>query len=296
MPDFQDRAGAIMIEKLDAHMHVWKIARGDYDWLTPELGAIYRDFAIEDVWDEANRTGTSRVILVQAAASMAETEFMLSIADSDSRVAGVVGWVDFEAASGVEDVELFAQKKHIVGLRPMIADRPDADWILDAAHAPVLEAMVEHNMVFDGHARADLITVMATLAQRYPQLEIVLNHGGKPAIESGRLDEWRRDISRLATCGNVSCKLSGLLTEAGSKSDDGSISDVVEHMGDCFGPERLMWGSDWPVLTLAGSYTGWAEQSARLIERLFPAHQAAIWKDNAERIYLGRAGVRIGKA
>ena len=277
-----------MTGKLDAHMHVWRMSRGDYDWLIPDLGPLWRDFAIDDAWPEARQAGVSQVILVQAAATAAETDFMLSISEADERVAGVVGWIDFEAAHALDEVERMAASHHIVGLRPMIADLPDPEWILRGEFSPVLTAMAQHGLVFDGHARHDLVPVMTELAGRHPDLRIVLNHGGKPQIADHRLDPWRNEIAVLAQHPNVSCKLSGLLTEAGVRSDDASIGEVVGHLGECFGPERLLWGSDWPVLTLAASYKVWAEQSDRLIGRYFADHADAIWRGNAERIYLGK--------
>jgi L-fuconolactonase len=279
-----------MTERIDAHMHVWTMARGDYAWLTPDLGAIYRDFEIDDVWPAASGAGVERVILVQAAATVAETEFMLNVADADERVAGVVGWVDFESPFAVSDAARFADNRHIVGLRPMIADLPDPNWILQSAFAPVLAEMAAQGLVFDGHARHDLVPVMSKLAARHPDLEIVLNHGGKPQIATQSLDQWRDDVAELAAHANVACKISGLLTEAGAYTDDVSIGEIVGYLGACFGPERLLWGSDWPVLTLAGEYAGWAAQSERLINCHFPDHQENIWGGNAARIYLKTGG------
>ena len=279
-----------MTGKLDAHMHVWRLARGDYDWLTPDLGPLWRDFAIDDAWPEARQAGVSQVILVQAAATTAETDFLLSVAEVDERVAGVVGWIDFEAAHALDEVERMAATRRIVGLRPMIADLPDPEWILRKEFGPVLAAMAQHGLVFDGHARHDLVPVMTELAGRHPDLTIVLNHGGKPQIADRRLDPWRDEIAALAQHPNVSCKISGLLTEAGPHKDDDSIGEIVGHLGKCFGAGRLLWGSDWPVLALAASYRAWAEQSARLIERWFPDQADRIWRGNAERIYLGKGG------
>ena len=279
------------MQKLDAHMHVWQLERGDYDWLTPELGSIYRDFEIDDVWNEAADARVSRTILVQAAASSAETDYLLGLATSDQRVAGVVGWVDFEAPDAADQIARRSKDQHIVGLRPMIADIPDPNWILGDAITPALESMLVNGLVFDAHARPDLVSLMTLLAERYPDLQIVLNHGGKPPIESRELSEWRRDISTLARQKNVACKLSGLLTEAGPYSGDAAIGEVVGHLAECFGPSRLLWGSDWPVLNMAGSYSGWVSQSERLIGKHLPGHASAIWAGNAERIYLDRMGV-----
>lgn len=285
-----------MIAKLDAHMHVWALARGDYTWLTPALSDIYRDFGIDDAWTEAHEAGVQNCILVQAAASATETDFLLSLAAVDKRVAGVVGWVDFEAETAADEINRRAAQNSLVGIRPMIADLPDPGWILQDRFAPALEAMSDTGLVFDGHARPDLIGVMTKLAKRYPELSIVLNHAGKPPIGNGDLGDWRTDIEALATCPNVSTKLSGLLTEASTRSDDASIGDIVQHIASCFGSERILWGSDWPVLTMAASYADWAAQSARLIARYFAGHEDAVWRTNAARIYLENSGGQLGQA
>lgn len=280
-----------MMEKLDCHMHIWRLQRGDYDWLTPDLESIYRDFEIKDVWDEAQACGVRQVILVQAAASAAETDFLLDVADTDQRVAGVVGWVDFGGHDASVQINRLAGNPHLFGLRPMIADLSDPLWILQDACAPALEALQANELVFDAHAHPDLVPVMTRLAARYPDLSIVLNHTGKPPIASAELDMWRSDIAELARHKNVSCKLSGLLTEAGALTDDAAIGEVVEHIGSHFGAERLLWGSDWPVLTIAGNYTDWAAQCERLVDQYFPYRAEAIFSGNAKRIYSRNAGV-----
>lgn len=284
-----------MMAKLDAHMHVWTLARGDYTWLTPEFSEIYRDFSIDDAWPEAEQADVEQCILVQAAATAAETDFLLSLAASDPRVAGVVGWIDFKADNAAEEIRRRAAQESLLGIRPMIADLPDPNWILQDGCAPALKAMSATGLVFDGHARPDLIRVMTTLARRYPDLSIVVNHAGKPPIASGALDDWRADIIALSACPNVSTKLSGLLTEAGARTDDASLAAVVEHVASCFGHDRVLWGSDWPVLTMAGSYGDWAAQSERLITQYFAGHEDAVWRANAARIYLENTGGRRGQ-
>ncbi|PKP82617.1 MAG: amidohydrolase [Alphaproteobacteria bacterium HGW-Alphaproteobacteria-18] len=278
------------MDRIDAHMHVWRLARGDYDWMTPDLGAIYRDLQIDDIWNAASAAGISQTILVQAAATSAETDYLLSLAAADDRVAGVIGWVDLEAPGAAQEISRYAKDARILGLRPMIADLADPHWILTSSFAPSLDAMAEYGLVFDGHARADLVPVMTRLADLHPALKIVLNHAGKPQIASGNLTAWRDDLRALGQRANVTCKLSGLLTEADTRTDDAALGEVVEHIRDCFGPGRILWGSDWPVLNLASTYAEWAAQSARLIDRYFPDHQHAVWSDNARRIYLNRPG------
>ncbi len=270
---------------IDAHLHLWTMARGDYDWLTPELGPIYRDFTLDDVTPAFDRHGVDGVVLVQAAATEAETDFLLDVARAEPRVCGVVGWTDFEAPDAVARVRARAADPLLMGLRPMIADLGDPDWILRPEFTPVLQAMAETGLVFDGHARADLVTRKIALAERHPGLTIVLNHGGKPPIASAELAAWKADCAALARLPNVMCKFSGLRTEAGARTDDGAIAEVTDHLLECFGPSRLMWGSDWPVLTLAGDYDIWMEQTARLIGALPADDRAALMGGTAQRIY-----------
>lgn len=270
---------------IDSHMHIWAMARGDYDWLTPDLGPIYRDFSVDDVTDDLTRLGVDQVVLVQAAGTAAETDYMLSVARSNPNVGGVVGWVDFEAADAVDQVKHRADDPHMVGLRPMIADLDDADWVLRDEFAPVFQAMIDTGLIFDGHARPDLISRKVELAKRFPDLTIVLNHGGKPPIMGGDLTQWKKDVAALAACPNVVSKFSGLRTEAGDRLDDEAIRAATDHLLDVFGPSRLMWGSDWPVLTLAGDYTIWFEQTARLLAGVSDDDRAQIMGGTTQSIY-----------
>ncbi|MEN8723179.1 MAG: amidohydrolase family protein [Alphaproteobacteria bacterium] len=272
---------------IDSHMHIWTMARGDYDWLTPDLGDIYRDFSVDDVTDDLNRHGVDQVVLVQAAGTTAETDFMLSVARSNDKVGGVVGWIDFAAPDAVEQVKQRAADPHMVGLRPMIADLDDPDWVLRPEFAPVFNAMIDTGLIFDGHARPDLIGQKVELAKRHPDLMIVLNHGGKPPIASADLTQWKRDCSAIAACPNVISKFSGLRTEAGDRTDDAAMREATDHLLATFGPARLMWGSDWPVLTLAGDYAIWFEQTARLLDGLSDDDRAAIMGGTAQNIYFG---------
>lgn len=275
---------------IDSHIHVWQLRRGDYDWLTSALGPIHRDFSLDDVSPELSANRVGQVILVQAAATAAETDFMLATAAHDARVAGVVGWIDFAADDAIRQVLRRAETPLLLGLRPMIGDVDDPEWITQPHIVPVLQAMSETGLVFDGHARRDLIAPLTQIAQRHPQLAIVLNHGGKPDIarllpSSDAFRRWRDDITALAAHENASCKLSGLLTEAGDKGGDDDLAPFVAAIIEAFGPRRVMWGSDWPVVTLKGSYANWFRQAQRLTAHLGTADRAAIFGGTAAHIY-----------
>jgi L-fuconolactonase len=270
---------------IDSHMHVWALARGDYGWLTPDLAPLYSDYAIDDVWPDASAGGVSQVILVQAAPTAAETDFLLTLAAGDTRVAGVVGWVDLEAEAAPREIKRRAENSKVIGLRPMLPDLPDPDWILRDTVAPALTAMAEAGLVLDGLAEPRHLPVLTELARRFPKLHIILDHAGKPPIAGGDLSSWAADLDAFAAAPNTACKFSGLLTSAGPHTDDDSLAAAVSAMVHSFGPSRILWGGDWPFMRLNGEYAPWLAQSRRLADRLMGARQDPIWADTARRIY-----------
>ena len=276
--------------RIDAHHHLWTLARGDYGWLTPALAPIYRDFTLSDL---APHLGAGRIdgtILVQAAPTEAETLFMLETAERADVVRGVVGWIDFDAADGVARIEAMAARPLLVGLRPMVQDIPDDDWLLRPALVPMLRAMAGHGLVFDALALPRHLPRLLRVVDRHGELQFVLDHCAKPHLKTGDIAVWRRDIAELAARENIVCKLSGLVTEAGPDWQLAQLRPAVDHVLNCFGPRRLLWGSDWPVLNLAGDYERWLEASETLLADLSPDEKAAIFGGNAARIYLSKRG------
>ncbi|QCK84534.1 amidohydrolase [Phreatobacter aquaticus] len=276
--------------RIDAHQHVWTLARGDYGWLTPALGAIHRDFGPADLKPLLDAARIDRTILVQAAPTLAETEFMLGVAAATPFVAGVVGWVDMESADASARIARLARNPLLVGLRPMIHDIADPDWMLSASLAPAIAAMQRHDLVFDALVRPVHLSRLLTFADRHPGLSIVIDHGAKPDIAGRTLDPWRADMAAMAARPNVACKLSGLVTEAGIDWTDDDLRPVVSHLIACFGASRLIFGSDWPVVTLAAPYQRWINTAEVLTGHLNADERAAIFGGTAERIYLSRPG------
>jgi L-fuconolactonase len=241
---------------IDAHFHIWRLARGDYGWLTPAQGAIHRDVTVEDWHRQASAVGVTRGILVQAAPTEAETRFLLEAArQASDRVLGVVGWVDFTAADAARQIDRIAESRRLVGLRPMLQDIADPDWILGDAVAPGLAAMVRRGLVFDALVKPVHLPRILTLAARHPDLTIVVDHGAKPDIARDAFAGWAADMTRIARQTRAFCKLSGLLTEAGAHPE--RTARYIGHLLAAFGPDRLIWGSDWPVLEQAASYADW---------------------------------------
>lgn len=273
---------------VDSHQHFWRLARGDYTWLTPALGAIHRDFGPDDLAPILARHGIARTILVQAAPTEAETRWLVEVARDTPFVAGVVGWTDFDAPDAAEAVGRLAGERALVGLRPMVQDIADDDWLARRDLAPVFDAMVAHGLVFDALVLPRHLTRLAAVVERHPGLQIVVDHGAKPRIREREIDAWRADLAAVASHPRVVCKLSGLVTEARSGDDAAELAPWIDALVDLFGPGRLLWGSDWPVVNLAGGYDRWRALTLRALEGLSPQQRGAVLGGNAARVYLGR--------
>lgn len=276
--------------RIDAHHHLWTLARGDYGWLTPKLEPIYRDFSLADLAPHLASGHIEGTILVQAAPTEAETQFLLEIAAGADIVRGVVGWTDFDAADAEARIEAMAAHDLLVGLRPMVQDIPDDDWLLRPALAPLLTAMARNKLVFDALVLPRHLPRLLPIVDRHPELQFVLDHFGKPALSTGELDVWRRDIALLAERDNIVCKLSGLVTEAKPDWQLADLRGAVDHALSCFGPRRMLWGSDWPVVDLAGGYAKWLGAAEALLADLPPHERADVFGGTAARIYLSQRG------
>lgn len=274
--------------QIDSHQHFWSIARGDYGWLTPDLAPIHRDFGPDDLAPILSRHGIGRTILVQAAPTVAETEFLLAIAAATPFVAGVVGWVDFTAEDAPEVIDRLAADRKLVGLRPMVHDIADVNWLRRIELAPAIEAMIGHGLVFDALVRPPHLPALKAFIERYPRLQVVVDHGAKPEIAKGRQHPWLEQLKAIASHERVACKVSGLITEASPDWRPDDVLPYIARLIEIFGPDRLLWGSDWPVVNLAGSYDLWWALTAEALQDLPHVQRAAILGGNAARIYLGR--------
>jgi L-fuconolactonase len=277
---------------IDAHHHIWSVARGDYGWLTPETGVLYRDYGADDLRPFLTQHGIDATILVQAAETTAETHFLLDAAAKATFVAGVVGWVDFTAPNVRSAVEELAQNPLLVGLRPMVQDLADDDWLLRADLRTAMQAMVDHRLVFDALVYPRHLPRLAAFLDRYPDLDVVLDHGAKPFIRDAVLDPWRADVAAIAARPRTLCKISGLVTEASPNWNVDDLRPYIDHLRSVFGASRLMWGSDWPVLEKAGTYTSWRTAAEHLLSNLPRGDQDAVFGGNAARFYLSHRGRR----
>lgn len=271
--------------RVDSHFHLWRPGRGDYGWLTPSAGALYRDYEPQEFAPLLVEHAIDAAILVQAAPSEAETGFLLEHAERRAWIAGVVGWTDLAAPDAPERIAALARTPKLLGLRPMLQDLGDPRWILGSAVRPALDAMADHGLVFDALVRAAQLPAILTLATRHPGLSIVVDHFGKPRIDGVPDRAWLDAIAALAGMPNVTIKLSGLLSEAPPRAGASMLAPWFDAVAGSFGAERILWGSDWPVLTLAGTYADWIGISNTLLAPFDRNAREAIFGANAARIY-----------
>lgn len=270
---------------IDAHQHFWDPRRGDYGWLTPDL-PIHRPYGPDDLAPLMRAAGVDASILVQAAPTSAETDYMLTIARRTPSVLGVVGWIALDAPDAAAQIKVRAADPLFLGVRPMLQDIAPPDWVLRPELEPGLSAIAETKLVFDALVLSHQIGVAEELARRHPELSIVLDHGAKPKLgDAAAMTEWRHDMTKLARRPNVACKLSGLLTELSPGGGMAMVTAAMDILFDLFGKDRLLWGSDWPVLTLAGDYQGWFTLARDAVAARAPDALSAVMGANAARIY-----------
>jgi L-fuconolactonase len=282
-----NEGGARVSAVVDSHQHFWTLASPWFDWPTPDLEAIHRDFGPADLSPLLAAGGVSNTVIVQAAPHRDETRDLLRMAERAPFVAGVVGWIDLERASHRSDLEQFAGHPKFRGIRPMIQSIPDPAWMLRPGLAQSLAAVERLGLTFDALVKPPHLDALTAFVDRYPNLPVVVDHGAKPEIAKGRdgFEAWAPKMAALAERPQVFCKLSGLLTEAGSRTGWDDLRPFVDHLLAAFGPQRLMWGSDWPVVELAAPYGTWLAYVRRYVARLSPDEQDAILGAVACRFY-----------
>lgn len=272
--------------RIDAHQHFWRLSNPWTNWPTPDLGVIFRDYEPADLESQIKKHNVEGTILVQAAPSAEETEDLLLIAGATDFVKGVVGWVDFEnLPTALADLDRFDQSPLFVGVRPMLQAIEKTNWLLDPTFELIFSSLIERGLCFDALAQPRHLNSLCSLSKRYPDLKIVIDHAAKPFIGERRIEPWADQLQQLASSRNVVCKLSGLVTEARPEDTAEDLRPYFDVMLDVFGPQRIMWGSDWPVVDLAGGYGRWIEITSSLLEGLSPGDKSAIWRESALQIY-----------
>ena len=274
--------------KIDSHQHFWTPARGDYGWMPPDDPVLSRNYLPRDLTPDLTQAGISATVLVQAAPSIAESDYMLGLADASDFVAGVVGWVDFEQAADLAQMQRLAQHPKFKGLRPMIQDIPDDLWMTRQDVQWAFRAMSDLGLRFDALGFPRHLEPFLALFKRYPDLAVVVDHGLKPQI-AGQTDAsfkiWAQGMARIAGETQALCKVSALITEDGPDWSVARLRPYVDHLLAVFGPDRLMWGSDWPVCLLRASYGDWHAAAQTLTAHLPQSARDQIFGVTAARFY-----------
>lgn len=272
---------------IDAHQHFWQIARGDYDWMTDAVEAIRHDILPPDLTPLLDRHDIAGTVVVQAAATVAETDFLLSLAQDNAFIRGVVGWVNLTDPAAPETLDRLTRSPVFKGVRPMLQDVLETRWIAQPQVIANLHALADRGLRLDALVTPRHLDVLAEIAEQVPTLPIVINHCGKPVIADGAYAGgiWRLGMMRLAALPKVMCKLSGLVNEAGAGWSAASLKPVVDQVMEQFGADRMIWGSDWPVLELAGSYDRWCTVSHQILAARTEEDRNAIYGGNAARFY-----------
>jgi L-fucono-1,5-lactonase len=273
--------------RIDSHQHFWKASRGDYPWMTPEVGKLCRDYLPEDLKPSLAQHRIDKTILVQAAPTVAETDFLLNLAQPHSFVAGVVGWLDMNSDGFARQLEQYLQKPKFIGLRPMLQDLPDDDYIVRPRVVGSLKLLAERDFPFEFLTFTRHLPYVLQVLEKVPGLRALVDHISKPEIKLQKMQPWKSLIQDVAQHPNVCCKLSGMITEADHAIwTPDHLRPYIEHVVECFGFERVMFGSDWPVCLLAGTYDQVIEAlSTALKPKLDAASEAAVFGLNAARFY-----------
>ena len=274
--------------RIDAHQHFWRLANSWTNWPTHAEAKIFQDYAPADLQPILTQYGIEKTILVQAAPSVEETADLLRIASETPFVAGIVGWVDFEHPEiALRDLDELSDADLFKGVRPMLQSIEETEWILAPKFQPIFEKLEQLGMAFDALIQPRHLPTLARLADRHPNLHFIIDHCAKPAIEEDDLSAWRHHLGQCAQRDNISCKLSGLVTEAQTSATLDMIMGVFEHSFNSFGAERLLWGSDWPVVNMAPkhSYETWRDMTEHMLAKLSPDEQDNVLGLSAARIY-----------
>ncbi|MGW1158576.1 amidohydrolase family protein [Streptomyces sp. NPDC002519] len=275
---------------VDAHHHVWDLAVRDQEWINgPELAPLRRTFSLSDLRPLAERAGVGATVMVQTVTVPEETPEMLAQAASDPLAAGVVGWTDLTAPDVADTLARLRELPgggRLVGIRHQVQSEPDPQWLVREDVLRGLSAVADAGLAYDLVVLPHQLPAATAAARRLPGLRFVLDHVGKPAIASGALEPWASELRALAAEANTFCKLSGLVTEAdwhGWTVDD--LRPFAETVLAAFGPDRVMYGSDWPVCTVAADYAEVLDAARALTAGLSVDERAGVFGGTAVNAY-----------
>ena len=272
--------------KLDAHQHFWRYSEAEYPWI-PVGSALQRDWLPEDLAALQSPLGFEGSIAVQARQTLAETRWLLALADQHPAIRAVVGWVDLRSDKLDAQLEEFAEHPKLAGVRHVVQDEPDDRFMLGAEFLRGLGRLQAFGLAYDLLIFPRQLPAASEVVARFPEQPFVLDHLAKPAIKQGKLEPWATEIRALARHPNVLCKLSGLVTEADHEHwREEELDPYLDIAAEAFGPDRLMMGSDWPVCLLAANYERTMASVMTWAQKFSTAERSGIFGNNCARFYL----------
>ena len=271
---------------IDAHQHFWRYDPREYDWIDDSMANLRHDFLPDGLKPQMEQAGFQGCVTVQARQTLEETRWLLELAAAAPFVLGVVGWVDLQSPQVHSQLEAFAKNPKLVGVRHVVQGEPDDRFLLRPEFLRGISVLEEFDLAYDILIYTRHLPVAAEFVRHFPGQRFVLDHLAKPPIKSGSLQPWAHGLRELAAFPNVWCKLSGLVTEADWQQwKPEQLAPYIDVAFDCFGPERLMIGSDWPVCTVAASYTRAMDVVKNYLSGQPAQVQAAVLGGNAQRFW-----------
>ncbi|PYY20096.1 MAG: amidohydrolase [Acidobacteria bacterium] len=272
--------------RIDSHQHFWRYDPGRDGWITEEMAVLKRDFLPKELIQRMREAGVDRTIAVQADQSETETHFLIDLAEENSAIAGVVGWVNLLDKNIDERLECFSRHTKLRGFRHIVQAEHDDRFMMREDFLRGVAALARHNFTYDILIYARQLPGAVEFVRRFPAQKFVLDHLAKPSIKAGEIDAWANNIRALARNQNVYCKLSGLVTEANWKNWNAeTLRPYLDVAFEAFGTDRLMFGSDWPVCLLAASYSQVKEVIENYTRDFSPSEKENIFGLNAARFY-----------
>ena len=264
---------------IDSHVHFWELKRGDYGWITPDRTLLLKNYSPEDFISTIEDTPVTGCIAIQASPTETDTDYLLSCAANNADIQGAIGWTDLTAPNVEEHLDRWQVDKAFKGIRPNEGVQSGPEW-LDHRYTDALNALQKRKLVLEALVLPTHLNGIAAASRAHAELTIIINHAAKP--DESNLDQWTNDIAVCAELPNVVCKLSGLTQQSSDFAHHARVCDVLL---ETFGPSRLMWGSDFPVLNETSCYVVWLHRTAELLAHLTPDEREQITSGTAERVY-----------
>jgi len=271
---------------IDTHHHFWNYNPVEYDWIDDEMAVIRKNFLPEQLKETLSSTEVTGVVSVQARQCLEETDWLLKMASENDFMKGIVGWVPLADPSSGEILEKYAANKWLKGVRHVVQGEPDPEFILGEDFNRGIAQLKKFGLVYDILITENQLSNTIRFVEQHPEQQFVLDHIAKPKIRQSEIEDWRTNLNKLAKHPNVSCKISGMVTEANYKTwTEGQLQPYFDAVLEAFGPKRLMFGTDWPVCLVATSYNDWLGLVKKVISKFSITEQEQILYKNAVTVY-----------